>query len=226
MAACSSLGKRVAVGFGLVGDRVDLRCGGQTLLGEEISPGLTGVGVIGLLVERRVGVQNIAHKIAVLLLHGAVGVFIEVVDHSRGKVVAADGRGGGVRGKEAAGQHIEEDNDTDDQNGCRRPISVVCRPLLMPFFALLAVSGTAACSLRLFFSRDALIWDHSSHKSGFLPEKSGKSSPQAIQCVLYRKDAPYASIILRNMQKKKSALPEQSAFGQKRIPAEAVRIQL
>ena len=111
------LGKRVAVGFGLVGDRVDLRCGGQTLLGEEIGPGLTGVGVIGLLVERRVGVQDIAHKIAVLLLHGAVGVFIEVVDHSRGKVVAADGRGGGVRGKEAAGQHIEEDNDTDDQNG-------------------------------------------------------------------------------------------------------------
>ena len=31
--------------------------------------------------------------------------------------MAADGRGGGVRGKEAAGQHIEEDNDTDDQNG-------------------------------------------------------------------------------------------------------------
>ena len=88
----------------------------------------------------------------------------------------------------------------------------------MPFFALLAVSGTAACSLRLFFSRDALIWDHSSHKSGFLPEKSGKSSPQAIQCVLYRKDAPYASIILRNMQKKKSALPEQSAFGQNVSP--------
>jgi len=28
------------------------------------------------------------------------------------------------------------------------------------------------------------------------------------------------------MQKKKSALPEQSAFGPKRIPAEAVRIQL
>ena len=97
-------------------------------------------------------------------------------------------------------------------------VSVVFRPLLMPFFASLEVSGTAACSLRLFFSRDALIWDHSSHKSGFLPEKSGKSSPQAIQCVLYRKAAPYASIILQNTQKKNTLCYRRAHFSKNVSP--------
>ena len=110
------LRKRVAVGLGFVGNRVDFGSGGQTLLGEEIGPSLAGIGIIGLLIKRRIGVEDITHKIAVLFLHAAVGVLIEVVDHSRGKLVAADSCRSGVRGEETAGQHVEEDNDADDQN--------------------------------------------------------------------------------------------------------------
>ena len=106
----------MAVGLCRVIEGIGVGSVDQALIGEVIGPGLAGLFVIDLLVERRVGVDDVAHEVAVLVLHVAVGAFIEVVDHRGRQLVRADGGSRGVGSEEAARQHVEEHDDADDQN--------------------------------------------------------------------------------------------------------------
>ena len=109
------LGKGRAVGDCRVVDGKQARRALQALLREGIGPGDAVFFVVVLLIERRVGVDEIAHHVAVLAAHGVVGFLIEIVHHGGGQLVAANGRRGRVTGQIAAGQHGEKRDDGNYQ---------------------------------------------------------------------------------------------------------------
>ena len=109
------VGKRLAVCNCFVVDGVDARRAVQTLLNEGVCPGDAVFLVVVLLVERRVGVDHIAHHVAVLAAHGVIGFLIEIVHHGRCELVTAHGCGGRVTGKIAAGQHGEKGDNGNYQ---------------------------------------------------------------------------------------------------------------
>ena len=210
-------GERVAVSLCRVIEGIGVGSVDQALIGEVIGPGLAGLFVIDLLVERRVGVDDVAHEVAVLVLHVAVGAFIEVVDHRGRQLVRADGGSRGVGSEEAARQHVEEHDDADDQNsadGNQRRLQALAHT----FLCFVGSCGSGGLFLAL------VLFAGCAHVGSFLSlvislsfaANRRQSADQAIQCVLYRKQPLYASKILQkgksNSEKGRSAVPAAPAI--------------
>ena len=156
------LAQGVAVGNSLIIDGVGAGGAVQSEVHQIVMPGLEVLGHVFLLAQGLFGIGHVAQQLRHFLISGSV---VEV-QHGGGQLVTVGDAGGGVGGEEAAADHAQEDNGSD-QNDCDDGVQDLLGGLAHALFGLGGGDSLGAdLFLALFlFAGCAHVVVHSSHAS-------------------------------------------------------------